>query len=102
MNIVLSRDADLSIDGVTTVNSLEQAQQAAGNVEELMIIGGGSIYHTYLAMADTLYLTHIEADIDGDTQFPEWGEDWQLTHQSSYAKDQKNAYDMRFMILQRA
>lgn len=102
LNIVLSRDADLSIDGVTTVNSLEQAQQAAGNVEELMIIGGGSIYHTYLAMADTLYLTHIEADIDGDTQFPEWGEGWQLTHQSSYAKDQKNAYDMHFMILQRA
>lgn len=101
LNIVISRDASLSIEGVTTVTSIEQAKQVAGDVEELMIIGGGSIYQACLAQADQLYLTFIDADIEGDTQFPDWGEGWQTLHQETYSQDDKNAYDMTFVKLSR-
>lgn len=101
LNIVISRDASLSIEGVITVTSIEQAKQVAGDVDELMIIGGGSIYDSCLADANCLYLTFIDADIDGDTQFPEWGDGWKTSHQEEHIKDDKNAYNMRFVCLER-
>ncbi|GAJ75662.1 dihydrofolate reductase [Vibrio sp. JCM 18905] len=74
LNIVISRDETLKIEGVTTVTSIEQALEVAGDVEEVMIIGGGAIYAACLPMANKLYVTHIEAAIDGDTQFQIGGE----------------------------
>ncbi|MHC6528426.1 type 3 dihydrofolate reductase [Vibrio sp. V39_P1S14PM300] len=101
MNIVISRDASLVIDGVTTVTSIESALEAAGDAEEVMIIGGGSIYRTCLPQADKLYLTFIDTQVDGDTRFPDWGEAFEEIHSEEYARDEKNAYDMRFTIWQR-
>lgn len=99
LNIVLSRDPNLVIDGVTTVTTIEQAQHIVGDVDELMIIGGGSIYQACLPMANRLYLTFINANIDGDTLFPDWGEGWELVSQESYIADEKNQYDMEFVVL---
>ncbi len=100
LNIVISRDKGLTIEGVTTVTSVEEAIATAGNCEELMIIGGGSIYEYCLPKAHRLYLTLIEADIDGDTQFPSWGsEGWQCTYTEDYPADEKNPYAMHFVIL---
>ena len=101
LNIVISRDASLSIEGVTTVTSIEQALEVAGEVEEVMIIGGGAIYAACLPMANKLYVTHIEAEIDGDTQFPDWGSEFKKTYSEAYQADEKNAYSMRFTILEK-
>ncbi|MEF1304110.1 type 3 dihydrofolate reductase [Vibrio owensii] len=101
LNIVISRDASLSIEGVTTVTSIEQALEVAGEVEEVMIIGGGAIYAACLPMANKLYVTHIEAEIDGDTQFPDWGSEFKETYSEAYQADEKNAYNMRFTILEK-
>jgi dihydrofolate reductase len=100
-NIVISRDASLSIEGVITVTSIDEALAIAGNVEEVMIIGGGSIYQACLPQADRLYVTHIDADLDGDIQFPEWGSEYQESYSESYLADEKNAYDMRFVVLEK-
>ncbi|HDM8221470.1 TPA: type 3 dihydrofolate reductase [Vibrio campbellii] len=101
LNIVISRDASLSIKGVTTVTSIEQALEVAGEVEEVMIIGGGAIYAACLPMANKLYVTHIEAEIEGDTQFPDWGNEFKETYSEAYQADEKNAYNMRFTILEK-
>ena len=101
LNIVISRDASLSIEGVTTVTSIEQALDVAGEVEEVMIIGGGAIYAACLPMANKLYITHIEAEIQGDTQFPDWGNEFKETYSEAYQADEKNAYNMRFTILEK-
>lgn len=101
LNIVISRDASLSIEGVTTVTSIEQALEVAGEVEEVMIIGGGAIYAACLPMANKLYVTHIEAEIDGDTQFPDWGSEFKETYSEAYQEDEKNAYNMRFTVLEK-
>ncbi len=100
-NIVISRDAGLKIDGVTTVTSVESALEIVTDEPEVMIIGGGSIYEHCLAMADKLYLTYIDLEVDGDTQFPDWGEGWLQTHSEQYFSDEKNAYDMQFVVLER-
>ena len=101
LNIVISRDASLSIEGVTTVTSIEQALEVAGEVEEVMIIGGGAIYAACLPVANKLYVTHIEAEIEGDTQFPDWGNEFKETYSEAYQADEKNAYNMRFTILEK-
>jgi len=101
LNIVISRDETLKIEGVTTVTSIEQALDVAGDVEEVMIIGGGAIYAACLPMANKLYVTHIEAAIDGDTQFPDWGDQFKETSSETYQADEKNAYNMRFTVLEK-
>ncbi|MGF1725167.1 type 3 dihydrofolate reductase [Photobacterium nomapromontoriensis] len=100
-NIVISRNPEFQADGVTVVADIAAAQVAAGVVDELMIIGGGSIYTTCLPDADRLYLTFIELTVDGDTCFPDWGQGWQEVHRESYLADEKNAHDMQFVILER-
>ncbi|WP_162062426.1 type 3 dihydrofolate reductase [Vibrio taketomensis] len=101
-NIVISRDSNLGIDGVETVTSIDQALSVAGDVDEVMIIGGGSIYASCLPIANRLYVTHIDANLDGDTQFPAWDESFVESYSESYQADDKNAYDMRFVVLDRA
>ncbi|EGQ8098658.1 diacylglycerol kinase [Vibrio parahaemolyticus] len=101
LNIVISRDESLNIEGVTTVTSIEKALKAAGDVEEVMIIGGGAIYASCLPMANKLYVTHIDAVVEGDTQFPDWGNEFKETYSEAYLADEKNAYNMRFTILEK-
>ena len=100
-NIVVSRDVNLAIEGVTTVISIDHALEAAGDVDEGMIIGGGAIYKACLPQADKLYVTYIDAQIEGDTQFPHWGDMFEETYSENYLADEKNAYDMRFVVLER-
>ncbi|ASF98953.1 type 3 dihydrofolate reductase [Vibrio anguillarum] len=97
-NIVISRDASLAIEGVSIVSSIEEAIEVAGHVDEVMIIGGGSIYQACMAQANKLYLTFIELNIEGDTQFPEWGSEWQEVHREMYQADDKNAHNMQFVV----
>ena len=66
------------------------------------MIGGGELFKQYLPKADKLYLTQIQADIDGDTFFPEinWAE-WNIEFEEYRQADADNLYDCRFLILQR-
>ncbi|MBM7070447.1 type 3 dihydrofolate reductase [Shewanella sp. 202IG2-18] len=77
-NIVITRQSDFSVEGITAVSSFEEAKSAAGNVEEIAVIGGGQLYKQLLPIADKLYLTLINIDVDGDTYFPDWDDgSWQ-------------------------
>ena len=88
-NIVISRQADLLIDGVTTVTSFEAAKLVAGACEELVVIGGGQLYQMLLPQADILYLTEIALDVEGDTHFPEWNDGSWLETSRDVAKNDK-------------
>ncbi|MEL0610798.1 type 3 dihydrofolate reductase [Vibrio echinoideorum] len=101
LNVVISRDESLKIEGVTTVTSIELALELLSDVDEVMIIGGGSIYESCLPKADKLYLTYIDFAVDGDTQFPEWGEGWKQSFSETYQSDEKNKHNMEFVILER-
>nr|BAO02851.1 dihydrofolate reductase [Psychromonas kaikoae ATCC BAA-353] len=102
LNIVLSRQTGYQPEGVTVVATLEDAVIAAGDVEELMIIGGATIYQQCLAAADRLYLTHIELTTAGDTWFPDYEQyNWHEIVHENYSADDKNPYDYHFSLLER-
>lgn len=64
LNIVISSKPGAH-DGVTWVTSVEAALTAAGDVEEVMVMGGGRVYEQLLPKANRLYLTHIDAEVKG-------------------------------------
>lgn len=102
-NIILSRQAAQQGEAtISWVNSIEQAIATAGNVAEIMVIGGGYVYQQFLPLADKLYLTHIHALLIGDTYFPDYTEQtWQQQFFAAHLADARNAYDYDFEILQR-
>lgn len=68
-NIVVTRNADYNPAGAETARSLEVALAMA--TDDAFVIGGGEIYRLALPLADTLYLTVIDAGYDdADTFFP--------------------------------
>ena len=102
-NIVISRDAEYQAEGVDVVSSVEQALAKAANVDEIMVIGGGAIYRHCLPAAQRLYITHIDAEIDGDTQFPAYNteHEWQKVSSEVLPADEKNAYALDFCVYER-
>ena len=68
-NIVLS--SSLEDDKVIVCKSLEEIKNYINEDEEIFIIGGYSIYKTFLPLASKLYLTHINKEFDADVFFPE-------------------------------
>ena len=101
-NIVLTRSADFTADGVSIVASLEQALAMVAAEDEAVIIGGSSIYELALPQVDRLYLTYIENSFEGDAWFPEFSDDdWVEVDSKTHAADDKNKYDCRFVTLER-
>ena len=101
-NIVISRNRDYHPAGATVVSSIDQAIAAAGDVPELMIIGGASFYAQMLPRADRLYLTQVDIDVAGDAWFPEYlPDEWVLRDEHRQDADEKNPYAMRFQIMDR-
>jgi len=102
-NIVISRNLDYSAKGIQVVGSVDDALALVTDVAEVMVIGGATIYQHCLAQADRLYVTHIEADIKGDTQFPEYDKhkDWQKVSSEKFLADEKNAYNLDFCVYQK-
>jgi len=75
-NIVITRDENYRAEGIEIVTSLEEAIAIAGDVEEIMIIGGEQIFRLSMEMADRLYITKINHSFQGDTFFPSYAEDF--------------------------
>lgn len=78
-NIVVSRNPAYDAPGATLATSLEAALAAAGNTDEVFVIGGEALYRLALPKAQRLYLTELEQAYDGDAFFPgiaggEWTE----------------------------
>ncbi|PWV99156.1 dihydrofolate reductase [Hoeflea marina] len=75
-NIVVSRSAS-ALEGAEVAASLNdalvlaRAHAAAAGAGQICIIGGGEIYRQAMDLADELVVTHVSAELDGDTEFPE-------------------------------
>jgi dihydrofolate reductase len=73
-NIILSQDPDYKVPGAFVVATLDEAIKIAKvkeGSEEIFLIGGGYLYKTGIEIADKIYLTLIDAEVEGDTYFPE-------------------------------
>ncbi|PIP80348.1 MAG: type 3 dihydrofolate reductase [Gammaproteobacteria bacterium CG22_combo_CG10-13_8_21_14_all_40_8] len=101
-NIVISRSKDFSAENITIVSTPKEAIEAAGSADEIMIMGGATIYQEFLPFAQRLYLTLIDLDVAGDTFFPDYQHlGWNTSEQQSHLADDKNPYNYQFIILDR-
>ncbi len=102
-NIVISRASDFAAGGCDVVSSPARALQVAGEVDEVMIIGGGQIYELFLPKAERVYLTRVHAHVKGDTVFPDLIEsDWKVTESEKHTADERNEFDFEFMTYERS
>jgi len=75
VNVILSRSTNLEIAGCHIANSLEEGIECCGNQEKIFIIGGRTLYQESLNLADTILLTVLDDEYEGDTFFPQIPED---------------------------
>lgn len=69
-SIVISRNNDYKVpEGVEVFSNWEDAVKKHAD-EEVFVIGGASLYAQTINAADTLYITHVDKKVDGDTFFP--------------------------------
>lgn len=78
-NIIVTRTKGYQAEGAVVVSSLPDALSEAAHAfggSEIMVIGGGEIYREAFPIAQRIYLTRVHADIEGDTFFPEYEQEF--------------------------
>ena len=97
-NIVISRNPDYQLEGCDTATSFKAALELVSGQPEVMVIGGGQLYRETLSLANQLFLTFIDLDVEGDTQFPAF-DDLPLTEikRETHQSDEKNPYNYTFV-----
>ena len=77
INIVVSSTKNFQDNNLYTVKSLTEALKMAGSLSpapdapQVFICGGQQLYESAINFADKIYLTKINATLEGDTFFPE-------------------------------
>lgn len=97
-HIVVSRDPGYIAEGAQVAHSLTQAIQLAGELgDEVMIIGGANLYGQALELADQLYLTLVDAEVEGDAFFPAFDPSvWRQVSCEEHAPDERNRFGYSF------
>lgn len=79
-NIVISSNPDLPVPGAIRAANLGAALIEASlsglGSQQIWIIGGGQLYREALDLADTVVITRVDIDSEGDTYAPELGAEW--------------------------
>jgi dihydrofolate reductase len=101
-HIVLTRDAGYVAEDCLVVHTMEEAISAAGDVPEVMIIGGSNLYQQFLPVAHRIYLTLVHAEVQGDALFPDYDEScWREEARETHPPDENNPYPYTFLALSR-
>ena len=108
-NIVVTRDAGFSADGIDRAASVDDALDIARRkatergVDEIMVIGGAEIFALTIPLANRIYLTRIHARPDGDVTFPEPDPRiWREVSRSPVTPDPRDDATATLLILERA
>ncbi len=129
VNIVITRDPHFKAEGVEIADTIEggikrakefllsaakksvnanvdggcDGGQTGDPIAEICIIGGGEIYAQTVHMADRLYITKVEAEIDGDTYFPEIDSKlWRISSHGKVMKDDRNSHPFELFVYNRS
>lgn len=98
-NIVLSRKNDYHPKNIEVYHSIQAINDLLINEPEIMIIGGAEIFQLYLPFVEKIYLSKVDAQIDGDVFFPNWKEqNWQRIKHQRYPQNAKNEFAFDFEI----
>jgi dihydrofolate reductase len=96
-NIVLTRQSDYVASGCETASTIQETLNLLHQEKEIYIIGGAKIYQSFMPLAQTMLLTHLNHTWDGDAYFPAWSEsDWELVHERPGMMNLHNPYFYTF------
>ncbi len=98
-NIVLTRDPGFRMPGCLIARSAEEAL-SLGKPLQTFVLGGAAVFEAFLPLADSLYITWVDIEAEGDTFFPavRW-EEWELA--SEVAAPPSGAPPHRFAVYRR-
>ena len=100
--VVVTRDKNLKIEGCLIAHSLPDAIKLCAGDEEAFIVGGADIYRQSLQLADTLYITEIQQNVEGDAHFPEFDRNlWQETARDVRTQETPQPLDYHFVTYRR-
>lgn len=71
ISVVVTRNPDYRVQGAMVVHSLQEAIANCREDSEIFIIGGAQLYSSGIFLADKLYMTEVDIEVDGDTRMPE-------------------------------
>lgn len=101
-SIVLTRQSEYLPSGGESAATPDAALTLAGDVPEVMVIGGGQVYRQMLPLTERIYMTRVLARTCGDTRFPalKAGE-WTVIESEEFPTTGERAVAYRFETLQR-
>lgn len=105
-NIVVTRDRNYAPPGARVAHSLDEALAMATAYlpadRQVFVIGGENLYTQMLPRAERLYVTLVDAEVDGDARFPEFDwQQWRELERHEHPADDRNRYACRFLTLER-
>lgn len=103
-NVIVTRNPFFIVSNCYVASSVEEALEIAhdNGEEEAIIIGGGEIYKLTASLWDKMYITEVDAEIEGDIYFPEIDEKkWNKVSEDFHEKDAKNEYDYSFLVYEK-
>lgn len=93
-NVVVTRNQSYLAEGCLVLHSLSKALQQVESQgeEEVFVIGGGQVFEQVIDVADRIYLTEVDTEVDADVYFPQFIEtQWSelvTIHQKAGNQDQ--------------
>ena len=101
-NIVLTRDQAFRCDGCLIARTAEEALALAGDAPEIIVFGGAEVFREFLPRSDRIYLTEVEAEVQGDTHFPPLDRaEWRESDRRAHPADDRHPYAFSFVTLDR-
>jgi dihydrofolate reductase len=108
MNVVLSRDGSFEPEQAVVCESfmeaVQMAREQAGDdgADEVCVIGGRSLFEAALPKAKRLYLTEVDATVDGDVTFPDFDEaTWTEVKREAYPAGDGDDHAFTLRVLER-
>jgi dihydrofolate reductase len=100
--IIVTRNPGLRVQGALIAASLPQALGLAAQDDEIFVIGGAEIFRLALPLAQRIYLTTVEIDIEGDTFMPQFDPAaWRCVSSEAHRADATNPLAWVLEIYQR-
>jgi len=100
--VVVSRNRNLKVEGCLVAHSLPEAIAACTGDGEIFIVGGAELYAQALPLVDTLYITEIKQDVEGDAHFPEFNRaQWQEISHETRSQETPQPLEYRFVTYRR-
>ena len=100
-NIILTRDKNFKVEGVTVVNSIDELLAMDFDKDDAFVIGGEEIYRQLLPYCDKCFVTKVKELADADKFMVNLDEDaeWKLTSESEEIED--NGHIITFCTYER-